>query len=96
KRIYITTSSSIVYPNLIGKATVPIVSPDSQKVEMVLNYAIHVFTFPINIFSSKQLYQARSYLQHNKVVASDSKILTKLDIPKQGFFMTVYRQPKPL
>lgn len=58
--------------------------------KIVLNYVFYAKTFLINIFSRDWFYRASRSLYSTCVVASNSKVLTTLDILKYSFYLLVY------
>ena len=54
-----------------------------------LTKVLYVPTFPLNIISGERLYKSGGALGNNKIYSADHKIIARLDIPKNGFFLTV-------
>ncbi|POS83483.1 hypothetical protein EPUL_005493 [Erysiphe pulchra] len=96
KQFPVQTGSEVVYAECVGEVLLSLKGVKSERMVIRLKYIVCLKPLPINIMSGERFFRRGGYLDRNRIINPEGRILTHIDTERRGFFLWLHGRPEPL
>ncbi|KAF7515541.1 hypothetical protein G7054_g14528 [Neopestalotiopsis clavispora] len=95
RQFRVNTGGGPVYAQRIGQSKEMLVGADGEKVPVIMAKTLYIKDSPVEIMSGERWYLTGGFIQRNNLMNKLRKVMTTINVPRRGFHLWRYSDPKP-
>ena len=83
KQLSVQTGNGVIYADCMGEVLLPLKGPEGDKTVLRSKYVICLKELPLSIVSGERFYRRGGYLEKNKLINPEGRVLTHVDTERR-------------